>query len=224
MRHQIGALGLVLPLLAPPSPAQADPGPSAPARDALKAADAAASCGGQPLRFQLADVRGRIYSGVESVSQRPIVLAYYSGYKSAPVHEGLREQLLRDPVLGNGGKLRDTWTGFAIVDYKEGWFVPAWAVDKALREKMAKYPNAIFLADRGECLTKSGTSDKCPGRERRPYFRSNRGSVVVLYRGAILHQFEGPTNAALFLHKLRRLAEQAQAGASFCQARQAVAW
>lgn len=221
MRRHIAALGLLLPLLA--TQGQAGAGEPPPPQSTLKP-DEGAACGGKPLHFQLADVRGRLYSGVASVSRRPIVLAYYSGYKSAPVHEGLRDQLLRDPQLGTGGALRDTWAGFAIVDYKEGWFVPGWAVDKALREKMAKYPSAIFLADRGECLTQSGTSNKCPGKDRRPYFRSNQGSVAVLYHGLILHQFAGPTSAAGFLGKLRRLAEQARAEASFCQAKQAVAW
>jgi hypothetical protein len=184
-------------------------------------ADEGAACGGELFRLKLQDVKGRLYDGVAQVTSKPVVLAYYQGYKSADVLENLREALKKDPVVGKDTALGEQWAGFAIIDYKEGWFVPAWAIDKALREKMAKHPKAIFLQDKGECMTKSGPSDKCPGGTRTPYFKTNAGSVAVLYHGIIVKKFAGPTEAGPFVELMRKLTAAADKGADFCEARRA---
>lgn len=184
-------------------------------------AAAQAACGAQPFRFVLQDVKGRLYKSAAELAREPVVLVYYTGYKSADVHDPLREALKADPVVGKGSALDKQWAGVAIVDYKEGWFVPAWAIDKALREKMAKYPNAVFLADRGECLTRDGTSSKCPGRERTPYFKSNVGYLAVLYQGYIVRKIGGPMDAGRFVAMMRKVLELAARGAPFCEVKQA---
>lgn len=180
-------------------------------------ADDEARCGGEPFRFQLYDAKGRLFDGPASVSQVPVVLFYYQGYKSADVLENLRQALEHDPTVGDGTRLGELWAGFPIIDYKEGWFVPGWAIDKALRDRMAKHPKKIFLLDKGECLTKDGTSKKCPGGTRIPYFKSNEGSVAVLYHGALVKKFAGPTVAGPFVELIRALTAQAEAGASYCE-------
>lgn len=179
-------------------------------------ADDAALCGGEPFRFILNDAKGRLYDGAESVTKIPVVLFFYQGYKSGDVLENLRQALKRDSIVGDGTRLGDKWAGIPIIDYKEGWFVPGWAIDKALRDKMAKHPNTIFLQDKGECLTKSGTSNKCPGGIRTPYFKSNDGSVAVVYHGILVQKFAGRTDAAPFVELIRKLTAQAEIGASYC--------
>ena len=188
----------------------------------LARADAAPTCAGEPFRFTLHDVMGRLFDGVESVTKAPVVLVYYQGYKSADVLDNLREALKRDPLVGDGTRLGEQWAGFPIIDYKEGWFVPGWAIDKALRERMAKNPKTIFLQDKGECMTKTGPSKKCPGPTRIPYFKSNEGSVAVVYRGYLVKKFAGPTAAAPFVELLRKLSTQAEKGASYCEMKQAL--
>lgn len=186
-------------------------------------ADDAAPCGGERFRFVLTDAKGRLFDGVESVTKVPVVLFYYQGYKSADVLENLRQALKHDPVVGDATKLGEQWAGFPIIDYKEGWFVPAWAIDKALRDRMNKHPNTIFLQDRGECLTKDGTSKKCPGGTRIPYFKSNEGSVAVVYRGFLVKKFAGPTAAEAFVALIRRLTAQSERGASYCEMKRELA-
>ncbi len=191
----------------------------------LPSASAAAageeSCGGEPFRFALQDAKGRLYTSVDSVTKAPVVLAYYQGYKSAHVLDNLRAALAADPVVGTGTPLGELWAGFPIIDYHEGWFVPGWVLDKVLRDKMAKYPKTVFLLDKGECLAQKGTSNKCPGGTRVPYFTSNRGSVAVIYRGYVLKVYGGPTPAVPFVRLIRALANQAAQGAGYCQAKKA---
>lgn len=208
MMRRVSALGLALGLLLAGVPA---------AR-----ADEGAACGAQPFRVTLQDVKGKLYDGVASIARTPVVLAYYQGYKSSDVLENLREALKTDAVVGKGTALHEQWSGFAIVDYKEGWFVPGWAIDKALREKMQKHPKAVFLADKGECLTKEGSSDKCPGKARTPYFQSGAGSVAVLYRGFLMKKYAGKTDAAPFVQVIRKLTELGARDADVCEARRAV--
>lgn len=186
-------------------------------------ADDEAMCGGEPFRFVLNDATGRLYDGVLSVTKAPVVLFYYQGYKSADVLENVRQALQHDPVVGDGTRLGELWAGFPIVDYKEGWFVPGWAIDKALRDRMAKHPNKIFLQDKGECLTRDGTSKKCPGGTRIPYFKSNEGSVAVVYRGALVKKLAGPSPAEPFVELIRKLTAQADKGASYCEMKRALA-
>jgi hypothetical protein len=181
-----------------------------------------ADCPGEPFRFALYDARGRLYNSVEAVTGAPVVLAYYQGYKSANVMDNLRAALAADPVVGTNTKLGELWAGFPIIDYREAWFVPGWIMDKVLRDKMAKYPKTVFLLDKGECLTKNGTSPKCPAHTRVPYFTSNRGSVAVIYKGYLFKKFSGPTSAGPFVQLIRALTAQAAQGASYCQARRAV--
>ena len=185
-------------------------------------ADDPATCGGTPFRFVLNDVKGRLFDSVESVSKVPVTLFFYQGYKSGEVMENLRSALKRDAVVGDDTRLGELWRGIPIIDYKEGWFVPGWAIDKVLRDKMAKYPQHVFLADRGECMTKSGPSNKCPGGMRIPYFKSNEGSVAVVYRGILVQKFAGPTEAPPFVELIRKLTAQAEKGATFCEMKQAI--
>jgi len=185
-------------------------------------ADDEATCGGEPFRFVLHDAKGRLYDGPAAASKAPVVLFYYQGYKSADVLENLRQALKRDPVVGDGTRLGELWAGLPIIDYKEGWFVPGWAIDKALRDRMEKHPNTIFLQDKGECLTKDGASKKCPGGARIPYFKSNQGSVAVVYHGALVRIFAGPTAAAPFVELLRKLTAQAEKSASYCETKRAL--
>jgi hypothetical protein len=194
------------------------------AADGPPAAAGAAACGGEPFRFSLSDPGGRLYDSVEAVSRAKVVLVYYQGFSSKDVLENVREALKNDPVVGKDTPLGEQWAGFAIIDYKEGWFVPAWAIDKALREKMAKHPKAVFLQDRGECLTKDGTSEKCPGGRRTPHFKSGQGSLAVLYRGHLVKKFAGRTDAGRVVDLMRKLTVQGQKGASYCEAKQAVGW
>lgn len=210
MRHAL-TLTLAVTLAAPWS-----------AVTATARADDEASCGGQPFRFVLNDAKGQLFDGPASVTKVPVVLFYYQGYKSADVLENLRQALDHDAIVGEGTHLNELWAGFPIIDYKEGWFVPGWAIDKALRDRMAKYPKKIFLLDKGECLTKDGTSKKCPGGTRTPYFKSNEGSVAVIYHGVLVKKFAGPTATGPFVELMRALAAQADAGASFCEMKKAV--
>jgi hypothetical protein len=190
---------------------------------AVARADDEATCGGEPFRFILSDVKGRLFDGAESVTKVPVTLFFYQGYKSANVMENLRQALKHDAVVGDDTKLGERWAGFPIIDYKEGWFVPGWAIDKVLRDKMAKYPKTIFLTDKGECLSKSGTSNKCPAGTRIPYFKSNQGSVAVVYRGALVKKFAGHTEPGPFVELIRKLTAQAEKGASYCEMKKALA-
>lgn len=185
-------------------------------------ADDAAPCGGAPFRFILNDAKGRLFDGTESVTKAPVVLFFYQGYRSGEVLENVRQALKRDPIVGDGTRLGERWAGIPIIDYKEGWFVPGWAIDKALRDRMAKHPNTIFLQDKGECLTKTGSSAKCPAGARIPYFKSNEGSVAVVYHGALVKKFAGPTAPAPFVELIRKLTAQAETGATFCEMKKAI--
>ncbi len=185
-------------------------------------ADDEAACGGEAFRFTLQDVEGRVFDGVKSVTKAPVVLVFYQGYKSGSVLDNLRVALERDPIIGKNTRLGEMWAGFPIIDYKEGWFVPGWAIDKALRAKIAKYPKTIFLQDKGECMTKSGTSNKCPGKTRIPYFQSNQGSLAVVYRGYLFKKFAGPTDSGPFIELIRQLSAQAEKGASYCETKKAI--
>lgn len=195
----------------------------APLSSAVARADDEAMCGGEPFRFVLNDATGRLYDGVLAVTKVPVALFYYQGYKSADVLENLRQALQHDPVVGDGTRLGELWAGFPIIDYKEGWFVPGWAIDKALRDRMARHPNKIFLQDKGECLTRKGMSKKCPGGVRTPYFKSNEGSVAVVYRGALVQKLAGPSEAGPFVELIRRLTAQADRGASYCEMKRSLA-
>lgn len=179
------------------------------------------SCGGVRFRFTLQDVDGRTYQDIDSVSRAPVVMAYYSGYKSHKIHDALREAMRRDPLVGKGGPLDAQWSGFAIIDYKEGWFVPAWAMDRALRDQMRKHPKATILADRGECLSREGTSDKCPAAVRRAYFKSGEGSLLVTYRGYIVQRAAGPGPVGPLVRLMQSLSASAAKGLGYCAARQA---
>ncbi len=187
-----------------------------------QAPPAPASCGGRPFGFKLPDVRGRLYEGVASVSAAPVVVAFYSGYHSHHVHDALREALQHDPVVGKGGPRDALWAGFAIIDYHESWFVPAWIMDRAVADQVARHPRAVLLADRGECLSRDGTSDRCPGRVRTPYFKSGAGSILVTYRGSIMRVISGATPVPPFVEMMRRLTDAAARGLDYCQARQTV--
>jgi hypothetical protein len=182
----------------------------------------AETCGGTRLVFQLEDVKGKLYSGLGAVTRKPVAIAYYSGYKTQDVHENVRQAVKNDPVVGEGKPGAKLWDGFAIVDYKEGWFVPGWAIDRAIKKKMAKYPDAIFLADRGECLTKSGTSKDCPGRTRRSVFASYKGYILLTYKGAILKKIEGAYDPKVFVKLLRQVTELASKGLGFCEVKRAL--
>ena len=98
-------------------------------------ADNEAACGGEPFRFTLRDATGRLYDSVESVTKIPVVLAFYQGYKSSSVLDNVRQALKADAVVGQNQRLGELWAGLPIIDFKEGWFVPGWAIDKALRDK-----------------------------------------------------------------------------------------
>lgn len=180
-------------------------------------AQSEAMCGGEPFHFVLNDVKGRLFEGPASVTKAPVVLFFYQGYKSGDVLDNLRQALKRDSIVGDGTRLGELWAGIPIIDYKEGWFVPGWAIDKVLRDKMAKHPKTIFLQDKGECMTKSGASPKCPAGTRIPYFKSNVGSVAVVYRGYLVKKFAGPTEAEPFVELIRKLTAQSEKGASYCE-------
>ena len=55
-----------------------------------------------------------------------------------------------------------------------------------------------------------------------PYFKSDQGSVAVLYHGYIVKKFAGPTEAGPFVELIRKLTAQADTGASYCAAKQAI--
>ena len=224
----IGAMSVIAApglAAAPAAPAAKKAAPAAPA--AKKAAPAAKkqprSCGGRRFILRLPDVKGKVYNGLRAVSPRPVRIAYYSGYSTKNVHRAHRELLKKNPLVGDNGKLKTWWKGFAIVDYKEGALVPSFLISRAIRKKMKKWPTAVFLTDKGQCLTRSGKSSKCPGKVRRPYFKSNKGYAVVTYKGWILKMFIGKSiTAAKYVAFVTKVVTLASQGKSYCEIKAAM--